>query len=36
MEGNREIGAVINGRITMGCLHLLIHLSLPFSFVLVS
>ena len=33
MEGNMEIGIVIDGRIIMGNLYLLIHLSLPFSFV---
>ena len=34
MAGNREIGMVIDGRITAVYV-LLIHLSLPFSFVLV-
>ena len=34
MEGNREIGVVIDGRITMGYLSF-IHLFLPLGFVLV-
>ena len=37
MEGNREIGVVIDGRITMGylCPTTRAHLLLPLSFVLV-
>ena len=37
MEGNRQIGAVINGRISRWVVYLLLmHLFFPFSFVLVS